>query len=196
MKTLKLICVALTMLICTSSFAQYTTSKKKPVYQWSIAPTGGALFPVGVLGDNFKPGASLGLDIGYRVNKEVGMFAKLGYSFMNSKITGAPVGNYLEYSVGPRYTFTKPNLKSTLFVEAGVGGYTFMQDSYIDPNDINGGAVAQINNTRPGVNAGLGANLGLSDAMDLIVKSKYTVIFTPNGSNSFITTLAGFNFKF
>ena len=84
--------------------------------QWPIEPMGGIILSIGVLSDNLKPGGDVGLDIGYRINREVGMYAKLGYYFMNSKITGAPVGLSLEFTLGPRYFFTKANLKSSLFV--------------------------------------------------------------------------------
>lgn len=175
--------------------AQTTTRIKKIYPIVTISPFGGAILPIGILADNFKPGGNVGLDVGYRINKEVGLYAKFGYYFMNSKITGAPVGNYLEFTGGPRYFFTKPNLKSSLFVETGVGGYNFNQKSFVNPADTIGAVVNQINDLRPGVNAGIGANLAISNAIDILLKTKYNLIFTPNGSNSFITAVAGLEFK-
>jgi Outer membrane protein beta-barrel domain len=200
MKSLKLFAAvfALIFLLSSAAKSQYTnqTSKKTLYPQWSVSPVGGAILPVGILSDNFKPGGTVGLDIGYKVNKEVGFYAKIGYYFLTSKITGAPIGNYLEYSFGPRYFLTKSNLKSNIFLEGGVGGYTFMQNSYINPADTVSGVVSQISDTRPGLNAGIGANLALSKVIDIVIKSKYNILFTPNGSNSFITLAGGLGINF
>ncbi|RPI19005.1 MAG: hypothetical protein EHM58_03055 [Ignavibacteriae bacterium] len=172
----------------------YGISNKSYNY-FSISPSGGAIFPLQNLKESFKPGATIALDLGYRVNREVGFFAKVGYNFMSSKITGAPVGSYLEVSAGPRYFFTHPKLKSALFVEGGVGAYNFRQNSYIaDPTTQQ--QSDQINNTRAGVNAGIGGVLALTNSIDIMVKSKYHVIFTPNASSSFVQVLGGLEFKF
>jgi hypothetical protein len=163
----------------------------------SISPFGGAIFPLPKqLNENFKPGGNVGIDIGYRINKEVGLVGEFSYYFMSSKITGAPIGSYLEFTAGPRYYFVHPKLNSSLFFEGGVGAYNFRQNSYVNPNDTTGSSVAQINNTKVGINGGIGATLPLSDAMDIMVRSKYHVIFTQNGSASFMTVGAGFTFRF
>src|SRR4030095_2870745 len=112
---------------------------------------------------------------------------------MSSKVTGAPIGSYLEFSGGPRYYFTHRKLKSSLFFEGGVGAYNFRQNSYSDPNDPNG-VIQQIDNTRAGLNGGIGATLGISKEVDLMVKGKYNVIFVPNGSSSFINVVGGVTF--
>jgi hypothetical protein len=56
--------------------------------------------------------------------------------------------------------------------------------------------IQQINNTKAGLNGGLGATLALSRYVDLMVKSKYNVIFVPNGTTSFITVVGGAEFRF
>ena len=199
MKTLRTL-IAILLIIGLSEITQAQTKmtsykKKQTVPEVTIAPFGGIIMPLGVLADNFKPGGSVGLDVGYRVNKEMGFFGKFGYHFMNSKLTGAPVGNYIEFSAGPRYYFTKPELKSTLFVEGGFGGYSYNQDSFVNPDDTLGSVVNEINDLRTGLNAGLGANLAVSELIDIMVRGKYNVVFTPSGSNSFITIGAGLGFK-
>jgi hypothetical protein len=185
--------------LCEAQQAGPVTNSKKTnprTYpQISLGFMGGAIFPVGVMSESFKPGGDLGLDVGFRVNREVGFYGKFGYYFMSSKMSGAPVGSYLEFTAGPRYYFTKPNLKSTMFLEAGFGGYSFNQNSYLNPNDTAGGTISQIADTRPGVNAGIGANLALTDVVGILIKTKYNLIFTPNGSNSFVTAGAGIEFN-
>jgi hypothetical protein len=171
------------------------TIKSKQYPHFSVSPTGGAIFPIQNLKESFKPGGTVALDLGYRVNREVGFYAKLGYTFMSSKITGAPIGQYLEVSAGPRYYFTHPKLNSALFFEGGVGAYNFRQDAYIgDPTTQQ--QVAQINRTNAGLSAGIGGSLNLSSAVDILVKSNYHVVFTPNASTSFVQVLGGLEFKF
>lgn len=200
MKSFKLMVIIFVVLFGLNQLVQaqaipttITTPATKIKYPyWGITPLGGAIFPIGIFGDNFKAGGTVGLDIGYRLNKEVGFYVKGGYYFLNSKITTAPIGHYIEYIVGPRYYFTKASIKSSLFAEVGVGGYTFTQNSYVNPLDTT--QFAQISDTRPGVNAGLGASVALGKNVNLMFKTKYHVLFTPNGSTSFVTALGGIEF--
>lgn len=132
------------------------------------------------------------MDIGYRINKEVGVYAKFGYYFFSSKTDGVPSGKYLEVTAGPRYFFTDPKLSSMIFGEAGGGIYNFRQDSF---TPVGGTIIDEISDTKPGVNAGLGANLALSKTVDILLKTKYHVIFTSGGSSSFISVVTGIDFK-
>ncbi|MEO7358562.1 MAG: outer membrane beta-barrel protein [Ignavibacteria bacterium] len=167
------------------------TTKLKQTY-FTISPTAGLIFPVGNFANLFKSGYSLGLDLGYRVNKEVGFYGKFGYSGMNSKTDGIASGRYLEFSAGPRYYMTNPKLSSTLFLEGGVGAYMFGQDAY---TNAAGETVLKLSDTKVGVNAGIGANLALSNSIDILLKTKYHNVFADGGSHSFITAIGGFEFK-
>jgi hypothetical protein len=178
-----------------------TVKKEKTVKKMfphvSIAPFAGAIFPLSrSMRDEFKPGGLVGLDIGYRLNKEVALFGKFSYIFMSSKQTGAPIGQYLEFSAGPRYYFTHPKLKSAVFFEAGVGAYNFSQKSYVNPSDTNNAVIPQIRDTKAGINGGIGASLNLSSALDILAKANYHNIFTPNGSQGFMTVNGGIEFRF
>ncbi len=205
MKTLKfafLLLIAVLVLNCNSSAqnnspTMTTKSVRKTYPHVTITPFGGAIFPLPKqLNQQFKPGGHFGLDVGYRVNKEVALVGEASYFFMSSKVTGAPIGSYLEFAAGPRYYFVHPKLNSSLFFEGGVGAYNFRQSSYVDPNDLTAASVNQINNTKAGIYGGMGASLGLSNVMDLMVRGKYNVVFTPNGSASFLTVGAGLEFRF
>lgn len=205
MKTLKLIAVLITLSIFSSgAFAQTpapTIKKEKSVKKMfphvAIAPFAGAIFPLTrQLRDEFKPGGLVGLDVGYRVNREVALYGKFAYMFMSSKHTGAPVGSYMEFSAGPRYFFTHPKLKSSIFFEAGVGAYSFTQNSYVNPGDTTGAVIPQIKSTKAGINGGLGASISLSSAIDILAKAQYHNIFTPNGSQGFMTVNGGLEFRF
>jgi hypothetical protein len=173
----------------------YVVSKEK-FPAWSIAPYGGAIFPVARLSEGFKPNGAFGLDIGAKINKEIGFYGRFGYYFMNSQQSTAPVGKYMELTVGPRYYFSSANIKSKLFLDAGVGAYIFNQASFVDPNDPTQAIIPQINETRAGINAGVGASIYLSEAINLMVRTKYNSVFTPNGTSSFLTAASGIEFKF
>jgi hypothetical protein len=112
---------------------------------------------------------------------------------MNSKITGAPIGNYLIAYGGPRYYFTHRRLKSQLFFEGGVGAYNFNQKSY---SNTTGQAIDQINDTRAGLTGGIGGSLALSTNFDILAKGNFHTVFTRNGSSNFITVQGGIELRF
>lgn len=194
MKTLKrnALVIILIMIMTSAVFSQTSYTKKKAYPNWSLSPLGGITFPVGELSNNFDPGVSTGLDVTYRVNREVGFYGKFGYNTLGSKTTGLPDGKYLEYTVGPKYYFTSPNLKSSVYLEAGVGAYTFMQNGYM----LNNQTVDEISETNFGYNAGIGAILNLGKNVDLKFETKYTSILKEGGSNSFIAPALGVDFRF
>jgi hypothetical protein len=171
-----------------------TTVKKETFPIFSIAPTGGAIFPLSRdFRNDFKPGGLAGLDVGLKINKEVALYGKFSYMFMSSKKTGAPIGQYMEFSAGPRYYFTHPKLKSQVYFEGGAGAYLFRQNSYINPEDETQ-TVDQVSNTNAGINGGIGASLFLSKAVSILAKAKYHNVFTRTGSVGFMTVNAGLEF--
>jgi hypothetical protein len=207
MKTLKLAALLIAFIFTVNEVsaqqtpnASNTTTKTKTVKKQfphvSIAPFGGAIFPLTRdMREEFKPGGEVGLDLGYRVNKEVALYGKFSYMFMSSKTSGAPVGSYLEFSAGPRYYFTHPKLKSAIFFEAGVGAYNFRQNSF-SMGENGETIIPQISNTKAGINGGLGASIQLTEVIDIMAKAKYHNVFTPNGSQGFMTVGGGLEFRF
>jgi hypothetical protein len=168
--------------------------KKQTFPVFFIAPSGGAIFPLTRdFRSDFKPGGVMGLDLGLKINKEVGLYGKFNYMFMSSKKSGAPIGQYMEFSAGPRYYFTHPKLKSQVYFEGGAGAYYFKQNSYIDPIDATV-TVNQVSQTNAGINGGIGASLYLSDAVSILAKTKYHNVFTRTGSVGFMTVNAGLEF--
>ncbi len=186
--------IALTGLTYSQVSTVKTKIKKQNFPQFSIAPSGGAIFPLTRdFRADFKPGGVVGMDIGLKLNKEVGIYGKFNYMFMSSKKTGAPIGQYMEFSAGPRYFFTHPKLKSQVYFEGGAGAYYFNQNSYVDPID-NTVTVSQVSQTNAGINGGVGASLFLSDAVSILAKAKYHNVFTRTGSVGFMTVNAGLEF--
>jgi hypothetical protein len=194
MKALKrLLLVALVILFSSMVYSQPTYKVKKSAYpQWSLSPIAGVSFPVGALGNSYKSGANLGLDLSYKVNKEVGFYGEFGYNFLRNNTEGIPDAKYLAYTVGPRYFFTSKNLKSSIFLEAGIGAYTFSQEAYTVGELTSPGST----DTKFGVNAGIGAILNLGRDVDLLFKTKYNTVLNTDGSSSFITPVLGVDVRF
>ncbi len=191
MKTIKFLIATLALFLVMGVSAQSQTKIKSPYPVFSVSPVGGVSFPIGTFGDNFKTGPSFGLDLSYRVNKEVGFYGKFGYNIFSNKTTDLPKNNIMEYTVGPRYFFTSKNLKSAMFVEAGVGGYTLTQDAFT----LAGVSFPKVSDTKFGINAGVGATLNVGRTVDLIVKVKYHNILTEGGSTSFLSPLVGIDIR-
>lgn len=202
MKRVNLILVLLIAIFAFNNFATAQpkikkTTKLKQTYV-TLSPYAGLIFPIADFGNNYKSGLNVGLDIGYRINKEVGFYGKFGYMSMGSKIevpaggTEVPDGKFLEFSAGPRYFMTDPKLSSTLFLEGGVGAYMFSQDAYTLTGQP---TVLEQKSTKLGVNAGIGANLAVSNNIDILVKTKFHNVFSDGGSRSFITAIGGIEFK-
>lgn len=204
MKTLKISIVTLILafVISFTTNAQVTTQtvnkltvKKQSFPEFTIAPSVGAIFPLTRdFRTEFKPGGLASLDIGLKLNKEVGLFGKFSYMFLSSKSSGAPIGQYMEFSFGSRYYFTHPKLKSQVYFEGGAGAYYFKQNSYINP-EAQSITINQVSKTNAGINGGIGASLFLSDAVNILAKAKYHNVFTQTGSIGFMTVVAGIEFK-
>jgi hypothetical protein len=206
MKTLKKIKIItfLIALVFTASGLQAQISnkptgsykvKKESFPQFSISPNAGAIFPLTRdFRSDFKPGGLFGLDMGLKVNKEVALYGKFSYMFLSSKKSGAPIGQYMEFSAGPRYYFTHPKLKSQVYFEGGAGAYYFKQNSYVNPEDQTV-TVDQVSQTNAGINGGIGASLYLGKVVNILAKAKYHNIFTRTGSVGFMTVNAGLEFN-
>jgi hypothetical protein len=159
---------------------------KYPIF--TLSPMAGGIFPVSEFGNTYQAGFSGALDFGLRLNRELAIYSNLGYYSLTNNDNLAPNSNYFEISAGPRYYFTKSNLKSTFFIETGVGAYIFSQDAYT-------GNVAQTH-TNIGLSLGPGFTMQVSKSVDLILKTKYQMIFNDSGTRSFVTGLGGVEFKF
>jgi hypothetical protein len=159
---------------------------------FTLSPVAGVIFPTSQLGNEFEAGFNGGLDAGVRLNRELGIYAKTGYYSLTDATVGAPNSSYFELSAGPRYYFTSKNLKSAFFLETGVGAYIFSQDAY----ESEGVSYDRESNTNVGLNVGPGVTLQLSKSIDVILKSKYHIVFNDYGTRSFLTALGGLEFKF
>lgn len=171
-------------------------SKRKVQKYWEIAILGGVVFPVGKFSETIDVSGRAGLDIGYKINKEVGIYGNVTYNFLSSKIQEGPTASYLSYTIGPRYYFYSPKLKSMIFLEAGVGGYTFTQDEYSTTVQGITTNFPEEGETRFGINAGIGGDVYVSDVVSLLLKAKYHIILSGgDNARSFIGVDAGVGFR-
>ena len=133
----------------------------------------------------------------YRINREVAIYGNVSYNFLSSKAQEGPTASYISYTVGPRYYFTNPKLKSTIFLESGVGGYTFTQDEFSTTVEGVTTNFPEEGETRFGINAGIGGDIYMSDNVSLMLKAKYHLIMSGgDNARSFIGTDAGVNIIF
>lgn len=166
--------------------------KKSEFPIFTISPLAGGIFPVSEFGNTYQAGFSGAIDAAVRMNRELGIYTNLGYYSLSTSVPNAPHSEYFEISAGPRYYFTKSNLKSTFFLETGIGAYIFSQDAYGE-----GAAyVDRQSSTNVGFNIGPGFTIQASKSVDLMLKTKYQMVFLDGGTRSFVTGLGGIEFKF
>ncbi len=166
------------------------TPAKFPIF--TLSPMAGGIFPVSEFSNTYQAGFSGVIDGAIRLNRELGIFSNIGYYSLSTSVPNAPHSAYFEISAGPRYYFTKSNLKSTFFIESGVGAYVFSQDAYGEGATY----VDRQSSTNFGFNVGPGFTMQASKSVDLILKTKYQMVFLEGGTRSFVTGLGGIEFKF
>jgi hypothetical protein len=180
-------------LFITNLSEAQTKKVQYPIF--SIAPVGGVQFPIGTLNDNYGVSWNAGLDLSLKVNKETAFYLNAAYFDMPLKagIIG-PGAGYIAITAGPRYYFAAPNLKAQFFLEAGIGAYIFTQKEYTiasTPAVI----IPSASKTNFGVNAGPGVTIPLGGTVDLIMKTKLHYTFQDGGAHTFITAVAGVEFR-
>jgi hypothetical protein len=187
--------VALFIMVLFISNLSEAQTKKETYPVFSISPVGGVQFPVGTLNDNYGVSWNAGLDLSLKVNRETAFYLNAAYFDMPLKagIIG-PSAGYIAITAGPRYYFASPKLKAQFFLEAGIGAYIFTQKEYTietDPSII----VPSASKTSFGVNAGPGVTIPLGGTIDFIIKSKLHYSFQDGGAHTFISAVAGVEFR-
>jgi len=177
------------MTMVGSGYSQTKKSYSKTYGYFELAPIGGVLIPIGQLSEQHHMSGKGGLNLGYRINKEVSVFLEGQFNALSNKVENTGESkHFISITAGPRYYFTNPKLKSALFFETGAGAYIFPQENLP-------GSTAENSSTRFGVNAGVGADIFLAEQVGLMIKTKYTNILG-GSSVSFIGVDAGVNIHF
>ncbi len=159
--------------------------------------------------NNYTSG-NIGFDLSYRINTEVALFAEMRYNFLTSRDTAAPNSGYFESTVGARYYIIRPSCcRSSLFFESGFGPFLFIQREGNSGNGkttntvhppIPGSETVKVYNSESrlslGANAGIGAELVLTNNLFITLKSKFNSVFESNGCTTFVTGMGGLTVKF
>jgi hypothetical protein len=105
-----------------------------------------------------------------------------------------PGAGYMTITAGPRYYFASPKLKAQFFLEAGIGAYIFSQKEYTSTS-VPAVIIPSASKTVFGVNVGPGVTIPLGGTVDLIMKSKLHYAFQSGGAHTFISAVAGVEFR-
>jgi len=164
---------------------------------------------------NYTSG-NMGFDVSYRVNREVALYTEMKYNFLTSKDEAAPSSGYIESTIGARYYIRPSCYRSSIFFEAGFGPFVFLQKGSGTPGtppavyDKFGRKLPpsaymtnepqnyyeEQTNVRMGGNAGIGAELVITNTLFFTLKSKINTVFESNGCTTYVTGLGGITIRF
>jgi len=170
---------------------------KKTTYPiFSLSPMIGVQFPLGNMNNTYKTSFTGGLDVNLQVNRETSFFLNASYYDMPIKTDlQGPGASVIGITVGPRYTFSGPQLKAALFLEAGLGVYMFHTQDF---TYTSGGVtydVPSASTTNFGINVGPGVTIPAGGTVNIIIKIKIHDILASGGSQTFIAGVAGVDFR-
>jgi hypothetical protein len=188
--------------ICGSqAFSQNTTLPKtgnpelkgfKTKKFWQLTLQGGFMDPLSsYFVDNYYTSASFGFDLSYKVNSETAIYTEIKYDMLSLKDSLGPSTGYIESTFGIRYYFRPKCYRSSLFIEAGIGPYIFMQNEATTPTRT----YFSVTSLKFGANAGIGGELVLTNSLFITLKSKINSIFEPKGTTTFVTGIGGFTIR-
>jgi hypothetical protein len=190
-KIFKFMFIVIMFALFIASITQAQTTKViYPVF--SISPMGGVQFPLGDMNNTYKTSWNAGLDLNLKINRETSFFLYGGYHDMPAKTeSNSPDASVIQITAGPRYIFTSQAIKAQFFIEGGLGVYIFGTKEYT----LEGVTIPSSSTVNFGINIGPGATIPLGKSVDLIMKVKLHDMFMDGGSQTFITAIAGIDFR-
>lgn len=197
-KNISTLMIFVLMVVLISSNITQSQTKKVEYPVISIAPVVGVQFPIGGLNDLYKASWNAGLDINLKVNREVAFYLNATYFDMLAKKDlgyANPDGSYIAITAGPRYIFASPKLKANFFLEAGLGAYIHTTKEYTITGFTSDVIVPSETKTSAGVNVGPGVLIPVGGSTMLIMKAKLHYIFESDASRTFISAVAGVEFR-
>ena len=178
----------LTLVMINNSYSQELKSGPP---KYSISVFGGFLQPTGDFNNFYKSSGMVGLSVYYDVNQEVSLGTEVSFNFLANRQDGGSSSSFIQITSGPRYYFKTRKLKSSFFLEAGIGGYMFNSGTYMI--NASGDAINPPSevNVNLGVSGGLGGEVSLAKTVKMIFRGKYHNIFGNEGSTNFVTLDGG-----
>ena len=178
----------LTLIVVNTSTSQELESMPP---KYSISVYGGFLQPVSDFNNFYKSSGQVGISVYYDVNKEVSLGTDVSFNFLANRQEGGSSSSFIQVTSGPRYYFKTRKLKSSFFLEAGIGGYMFNSGTFmINATGDNINPPSEVN-VNLGVSGGLGGEVSLTNTVKMIFRGKYHNIFGNEGSNNFDTLDGG-----
>jgi hypothetical protein len=196
----KIMIFVLMVVFIGSNVTQSQTKYKKIEYPViSIAPCIGVQFPAGGLNDIYKASWNAGLDLNLKVNREVAFYLNATYFNMPARIdadVAGPDGAYIGITAGPRYIFATQQLKANFFIEAGLGAYIHTSKDYTITTVTPNVTIQSTSKTNMGVNVGPGVFIPIGGTTTIIMKAKLHYMFESDASRTFVSGIAGVDFRF
>ncbi len=178
----------LTLIVVNTSTSQELESMPP---KYSISVYGGFLQPVSDFNNFYKSSGQVGISVYYDVNKEVSLGTDVSFNFLANRQEGGSSSSFIQVTSGPRYYFKTRKLKSSFFLEAGIGGYMFNSGTFmINATGDNINPPSEVN-VNLGVSGGLGGEVSLTNTVKMIFRGKYHNIFGNEGSTNFVTLDGG-----
>ncbi len=147
-------------------------------HRWGLSLHAGAAIPHGDFNDFFEPGASLGVDLEYRVNNNVSLEAIFNYNrFTIDSVFSDDHAAIYSLSANVKYYGGSGSVRP--FVNGGGGVY-----------------VTDSGNARPGLNLGAGLQFNVSPKFAVEGMYNFHNVFFSGASFRFSTVQGGVRFRF
>lgn len=165
--------------------------KRKNFFQISVF--GGPIYPIKDFRDKFGASAAAGLDFLYRINEEASVSLRIIDHILTRNSAYRPDGNYLEFTLGPKFYFCPRCYRSSIFFEVGVGPVLMNETDFTDTLGVYRGSRSII---KLAASTGIGGEIVVSNSIFFIVRTNVHTIFSSNENITFISALGGFTFRF
>lgn len=135
----------------------------------SISLTGGGTFPFGNFSHGHDNGWSIGGDMSIHLNPQWAIYLNGTYNSFGYQdtINSNSTASNTELTTGVRSYFSQDEIK--MFGEAGLGLYVYSTN----------GSISSKSNSYFGMNFGFGADVQLSNEVDLVFKMNYHIFWVP-----------------
>ena len=207
MSTNKLTCYLLPIILfiignATTLLSQNTEVKKSYEEElknfrrknfFQLAVFGGPIYPINDFQKKFGTSTAVGLDFLYRINEEASASLRITDHILTRNSVYDPDGNYLEFTLGPKFYFCPRCYRSAIFFEVGTGPVLMNETEFTDSLGVyrNSRSIIKL-----GASTGIGGEIVISNSIFFIVRTNIHTIFSTDENITFISALGGFTIRF